>query len=117
MRAAGLCRQVTDGGWVLFDWDPATGRTVWQSQDDAGNPVFRVDTPVAASLDENAAARNAAPDGWKGDWHRIASVPMSLLYDRNVGLNVAIQQGDDAHLKRWLNCSDNRGWRTKEGRV
>lgn len=117
MRAAALSRQVTAGGWTLFDWDPATGRSVWQTHDDKGNPVFRVDTPVAATLEENAAARNSTPEGWKGDYHRIASVPMNLLYDRNTGLNEAIQQGDDRYLSRWLNSSDNRAWRTREGTV
>ena len=42
---------------------------------------------------------------------------MQLLYDENVGLNTAIQQGDKGYLSRWLNDSDNRAWRTKDGRV
>jgi len=117
MLASSVSREVRDGGWVLFDWDPVTGRTVWQCHDDDGNPVFRVDTPVTATIEHNAQVRNATPDGWKGDYHRIASVPMQLLYDKNVGLNTAIQQGDDRYLSRWLNDSDNAAWRTKEGRV
>ena len=107
---------VRDGDWTLFEWDPATGRTVWQMFD-GQKVVFRVDTPVHQTIEENAAFRNSTPDGWKGDYHRIASVPMNLLYDANLGLNEAIQQGDDKHLSRWLNDSDNRAWRTKEGRV
>jgi hypothetical protein len=72
---------------------------------------------VQATLDENAAARNSAPSGWKGDYHRIASVPMQLLYDENVGLNKAIQQGDDRFVSRWLNDADNRAFRTRDGQV
>jgi len=108
---------IKDGDFQLIDWDPKTGRTVWQAYDERGNVVIRTDTPVAASIAENTAARNATPDGWKGDYHRIASVPMQLLYDENLGLNKAIQNGDDAYLSRWLNDSDNRAWRTKEGNV
>lgn len=107
---------VRDGDWSLMSWDAATGRTVWQMFD-GEKTVFRVDTPVAATIEDNLIARNAAASGWKGDYHRIASVPMQLLYDENLGLNKAIQQGDDRHLSRWLNDGDNRAWRTKDGRV
>lgn len=117
MLAGEVARTIRDGEWELLKWDPQTGKTVWLSYDDNGNAVLRTDTPVQATLDHNAAARNAAPDGWKGDWHRVASVPMQLLYDENVGLNKAILNGDDAYLSRWLNDSDNRAWRTKTGRV
>lgn len=116
MRAAGLSREVRDGDWTLMQWDPATGRTVWALHD-SDRMVLRTDTPVAASIEANTTHRNAAREGWTGDYHRIASVPMQLLYDPSVGLNTAIQQGDDAYLSRWLNDSDNRAWRTKEGRV
>lgn len=116
MKTAGLGREIRDGDWTLYQFDPVTGRTVWQLFD-GQKTVFRIDTPVQATIDENGAARNAAPTGWKGDYHRIASVPMQLLYDDNLGLNRAIQQGDDKYLSRWLNDSDNRAWRTKDGRV
>jgi hypothetical protein len=107
---------IRDGDWTLMQWDPKTGRTVW-SLFDGEKTIFRTDTPVAASIEENQIARNSASAGWKGDYHRVASVPMQLLYDDNLGLNKAVQQGDDGYLSRWLNDSDNRAWRTKDGRV
>lgn len=117
MRAADLGPAIRDGdGWQLYEYDPVTGRSVWMLQD-GDKTVFRVDTPVQASIDENTAIRNATADGWKGDWHRVASVPMQLLYDENLGLNKALQQGDDRYLSRWLNDSQNRAWRVKEGNV
>lgn len=116
MKSAGLGPAVRDGDWQLYEWDPATGRTVWALFDGA-KTVFRVDTPVAATIEENAKARSEASNGWKGDWHRVASVPMQLLYDDNLGLNKAIQQGDDKYLSRFLNDSDNRAWRVKDGNV
>lgn len=107
---------IRDGDWELVDWDPVTRRTVWKMYD-GEKVVIRTDTPVAATIEQNTAARNAAPEGWKGDYHRIASVPMQLLYDDNVGLNKAVQQGDDGFIRRWLNDGDNAAWRTKEGTV
>jgi hypothetical protein len=108
--------RVRDGDFDLIDWDPRTGRTVW-SMFDGEKTVIRTDTPVAQTIEDNTLFRNAASAGWKGDYHRVASVPMQLLYDDNLGLNKAIQQGDDKYVSRFLNDSDNRAWRTKEGRV
>lgn len=107
---------IRDGDFELFDWDPQTGRTVWRMFD-GEKIVFRTDSPVASTIEANTAHRNAASDGWKGDYHRVASVPMQLLYDENLGLNKAIQQGDDKYISRFLNDSDNRAWRTKDGSV
>lgn len=107
---------IRDGDWTLIEWDPMTGRTVW-SLFDGEKTVIRTDTPVARSIEENLIDRNAAASGWKGDYHRIASVPMQLLYDENTGLNKAVLDGDDKFVSRWLNDGDNRAWRTKEGRV
>lgn len=114
MKSSGL--KIRDGEWTLHDYDPVTGRSVWVLFD-GGKTVFRVDTPVQATIDDNSLARNEAQSGWKGDWHRVASVPMQLLYDENLGLNKSIQQGDDKYLSRWLNDADNRAWRTKDGKV
>lgn len=116
MRVAGMGREIRDGDWTLFDFDPVTERAVWQMFD-GEKVVFRVDTPVHKAIEQNTIARNNASTGWKGDYHRVASVPMQLLYDENLGLNKAILQGDDQYLSRWLNDSDNSAWRTKEGRV
>ncbi|HET7413889.1 MAG TPA: hypothetical protein VFJ18_14630 [Pararhizobium sp.] len=107
---------VRDGAWSLHDYDFATGRSVW-ALFDGEKTVFRVDTPVQSTLDANAEARNSASSGWKGDYHRIASVPMQLLYDGNLGLNKAFLEGDDRYVKRWLNDGQNRAWRVKEGNV
>ena len=117
MPASLVGRSVCDGNWELMSWDPATGKTTWATMTEDGNTVIRTDLPVQSTLDHNAEVRNSTPDGWNGDWHRIASVPMQLLYDDNIGLNKAIEQGDDKHLSRWLNDSQNRSWRTKTGKV
>lgn len=104
---------IKDGDFTLVDWDPASGRTVWHYFD-GEKTVVRTDYPVTATVAENQLCRNEAGNAWKGDWHRVASVPLNIYYDQ---LHAAEQQGDEKYVSRWLNDSDNRAWRTKEGRL
>ena len=114
MYAGAVSRTIRDGDWELLKWDPVTGKTVWILED--GDKIHtRTDYPVAKTLEQNAEARNNTPDGWRGDWHRVASLPMNLLFDDNLGLMEAHAQGDDRYVRRWLNDGDNIGFRTKEG--
>lgn len=106
--------KIRDGDWTLFDYDIKTGRQVWALHHDDGRITFRTDYPVEATMDINAAQRNLAGNGWKGDYHQIASIPLNVYYDQ---LADAAREGDDKFISRWLNDSDNRAWRTKEGRV
>ena len=107
---------IRDGDWTLIEYDFATGRSVW-SYYDGEKTTIRTDYPVQSTIAENAAVRNAAQSAWTGDWHRIASIPLNLLHDDNIGLLKAHTQGDDKFVSRWLNDSDNAVWRTKEGSV
>ncbi len=116
MYAGAVGRKIMDGDWMLFSYDPATGRTVWIMEEGDKTHV-RTDYPVASLIDANAQQRNMADKSWKGDWHHIASVPLNLLHDENTGLLEAVTQGDDKHVSRWLNDADNRAWRVKEGAV
>lgn len=107
---------IKDGDWSLFDYDFQTGRSVW-SMFDGAKTVFRIDYPVESTIAQNAALRNAAQKAWTGDYHRIASIPLNILHDENSGLMKAHTEGDDKYVSRWLNDSDNRAWRTREGTV
>ncbi len=104
---------IKDGDFRLIDWDPQSGRTVW-AMFDGEKTVVRTDYPVEATIAGNAAVRIEAGKAWKGDWNRIASVPLNVYYDQ---LHAAEQQGDDKFVSRWLNDSNNRAWRTTEGSV
>lgn len=108
--------QIRDGDWTLFDYDAQSGRSVWRLFD-GERTHFRTDYPVDATISENEAIRNGASKAWAGDYHRVASIPLNVLHDEKVGLLKAHNEGDDAFVSRWLNDSDNRAWRTKEGRV
>ena len=105
---------VRDGAWTLFDSDIKLGRYVWARRNDDGSTIFRTDYHCKPTIDANTAQRNLAQKGWAGDWHHVASVPLNLFYDK---LAEATRQNDQKYLSKWLNDSDNRAWRTKEGRI
>lgn len=103
-----------DKGFTLVDWDAPTGRSIW-SYFTGEKTVYRIDYPVAEMVKANAIERNLAPAGFKGDWHKVASIPLNILHDS--GMAEASRNGDEAFMSKWLNSSDNRAWRTKEGTV
>ncbi|MGI0149162.1 MAG: hypothetical protein ACREDF_06495 [Thermoplasmata archaeon] len=65
---------------------------------------------------EDNKARERGFDGrasWRGDWHRVASIPLSLWMTlRKTGL-----ARDPRAFRRWLNDPDNALFRTRPGRV
>lgn len=105
---------IRDGDWVLFDSDIQMGRYVWRRTNDDGTVTFRTDYHVDETLEANKAMRNAVDPGWKGDWHKVASVPVGTFWDQ---LAEASRQGDDKFISKWLNDADHRAFRTKEGTV
>lgn len=106
--------KIRDGNFELLEWDAVTGRTVW-GYFDGEKTVFRTDYPVENMIKNNKAEFNSAPDHWRGDYVKVASVPLNVLYDS--GLDEAIGQKDNRFISRFLNDSDNRAWRTRDGRV
>ena len=105
---------IRDGEWTLHSSDLKRGKHVWCRREPDGTLTVRTDYVVDSVLDANAAQRNITSKGWAGDWHHVASVPKNIFWDQ---LMPASQQGDDRHISRWLNDSDNAKFRTKEGRV
>ncbi|AGA64771.1 hypothetical protein B488_07790 [Liberibacter crescens BT-1] len=105
---------IADGSWKLFLYDPLTGRTVWQYSD-GQQDVYRIDTPVDGILEQNKECRNEQFGKKAGEWRRVASIPTGLL--RSSHLLQAYNDGNDRWVKRWLNDSDNRAWRSSEGTV
>lgn len=97
----------------IFDTDPLTGITrTWHVKD---NGEFVLQTQQTTELDAtNARARNATDKRTKwGDMSRVASIPLSVYYElKRKGI-----ADDPAALKKWLNDSDNRVFRTREGTV
>jgi hypothetical protein len=98
----------------LLSRDPVTGvESYFTYHDD--RDAFSIETVqnVDDVLDENKRDYNDAQTGWKGDMHKVASIPLSLYWELKM-------QGiidDQTALKRWLNDPDNKYFRTKPGRV
>jgi len=105
--------RIKDGNWELISHDFALGRTVWSYYDGQQNH-YRIDYQVDQVLKDNAADRSDHAGAKWGDGRRVASIPLNVYYDR---LAQAHDQGDDAYVSRWLNDSDNRGFRTFDGTV
>jgi hypothetical protein len=103
-----------DGEWSLVDHDFKLKRTVWARENPDGSTTYRTDYAVDPLIDMNTAQRNMAAKGFQGDWHHVASVPLNVAWEKLVE---PLRQGDDAYVSRFLNDSDNRAWRTKEGRL
>lgn len=105
---------IRDGQWELFSHDPHMGRTVWRWFD-GSKTHFRIDQRTDEIVKANKAEMAQSRSDWRGDWHKVASVPLNILYAS--GLDDAIGQKDDKFLSRWLNDSDHRAFRTKGGNV
>lgn len=105
---------IRHGDWTLFDHDFKLKRTTWARRNPDGSTTFRTDYAVDDTIEANTAMRNAASKGWKGDWHKVASIPLNVFHDK---LAEAVKQDDMTYVSRFLNDSDNAKWRSKEGRV
>jgi len=95
----------------FFDADPATGITrYWHFKD---NGEYVIETEQRLDVDEsNTRQRNMTDKrtAW-GDVNKVASIPLSVYYRlKREGI-----ADDPAALKKWLNNSDNRVFRTREG--
>lgn len=86
----------------------------WHDHEDGSVTIQTVQT-IDDVAEANKSAFNQVDEraGWKGDMHRVASIPMSVFYDlqRKGILN------DPVAMKKWLNDSDNRVFRTRPGQV
>lgn len=98
----------------LFDVDPLTGSTqYWHWDDERQQFTIETEQKVDDLLDANRRQYNDSTDDYKGDMHKVASIPMNIYMDLK-------QKGiidDPAAFKRWLNDPENRYFRTKPGRV
>jgi hypothetical protein len=115
-----LIRSAKDGDWDLVSWNPQSGVQTWVKStvhpDGLIEQIFRYDTPInEANLAVNQEQSALAGDSWKGDWHHIGAVPAGFAFHGYLG--EAIQNDDASAMKKWLNDSDNRKFRTKEGTV
>jgi hypothetical protein len=97
-----LGHDAATGVTEFFHWNDADGTFTIERQQDV--------SPIITLAQAEAGMDNGS---WKGDWHKVASIPMSIYMDLE-------KQGiarDPARMKRWLNDRDNQVFRTKAGTV
>jgi hypothetical protein len=99
----------------VIDYNPATGMKRlfhW----DAAAQTFTIETvrDDEAVLEQNLLERNNInTSSWKGDMHKVASIPMTVLME----LTTSGCTKDKKCMERWLNDSANAPYRTREGKV
>lgn len=103
-----------------FDFDPLTG-AVSTFYFDHATDQFHIEKVVDVEpiIEVAKALSNDAPSDWKGDWHRVASIPLALLPElAKKGIMTAGGRIlDKAKMKQWLNDRDSRVFRTRPGVV
>lgn len=62
----------------LLDYDRFTGISDYYDKVD-GKVVIRSVQDVEPMLDHNLVDRNSAQTGWKGDMHKVASIPLIVV--------------------------------------
>lgn len=98
----------------LLDIDPLTGAVETYYYDDADEQFFieRVED-ITPLIEHNRWLDRNAPGNWKGEFHRVATIPATVVADlRQRGI-----LDDPARLRAWLNERDNLVFRTRPGRV
>ena len=95
----------------LFSRDEATGITKWWHVKGNGEYVVETVQETDAILNANKRAFNGTAKGWGENMNRVASIPLSVYYDlKRKGI-----ADDPVLLKKWMNDSDNRAFRTRGG--
>lgn len=105
----------------VFDVDPAAKkREIFHYDHTNDTSYIETVQDVTAIAEENKSLHAMVDEraGWKGDWHRVASIPDAVIVDLN---NKGILRGyhcvDERAFKRWLNDGDNKVFRTRPGRI
>lgn len=102
------------GKWLPWSYDPVTRKKVTFCENEDGTILWNTETVVEALVEQNKALFNDSEGQRWGDGKVVASIDMSTYFDKIVP---AKQNGDDAFIKRFLNDSDNRGYRTFKGTI
>lgn len=98
----------------VFDVDELAGRTRLFHYDHS-DESFTIETKqdVTDLVEANKAISNEIGSGWKGDLHRVASIPMNLYFE----LKAKGVFDDQKSIRKWLNERDNQVFRTRPGRI
>lgn len=90
-----------------FEYDEMNDRTIIKKTQD-----------VEGYLDRNRAERNNQVSGWRGDLHKVASVPFVLIEEwcKEFGCNILAKENRHLLMLKLRNRDYNK-LRTKEGQI
>ena len=100
----------------FFDANPEKGITrTWHYNEDTDEATIQTQQDVTAIIEENKQEFNMVDEraGWKGEFHRVASIPMSIYAQ----LRAEGKLDDQEYMKRWLNDPENKFFRVRPGQV
>ena len=103
----------------LLDHDAQSGLTEWYHYDpDTEGFVIETTQDIEGIIELNKAVVNDN-NGWKGDLHHVAHIPLSILMQlaQQGILTVAGQILDEKKYRAWLNDPSNSAFRVKRGRI
>ena len=101
----------------VLDYDSATGITQWFHFDEiTGDIGLETKQDVTAIIEGTKGEFNPVGERapWKGDVHKVASIPMSIY---NELMKITNNGKDQKAFNKWMNDPDNRVFRTRPGRV
>lgn len=104
----------------LLHIDPVSGVSQHFSYDDSDDTfTIRTSQDVSDVLEDNKYLNKEHNGNWKGELHRVASIPLALLpeLEKKGIMTAGGKILDHAALRRWLNDSNNAYFRTRPGRV
>ena len=103
----------------LFEKDPLTGITrYWRHNPLDDTAYLETEQDVTAIMEANKRAFNDAENNWRGDMHRVATLPISLITTlQEQGIIDPKNDPKGVRFNKWLNLPENRVWRTKPGRL
>lgn len=105
-------------GRIISNYDAATGVTEHFQKDSNGVITVARSQDVSSVLDANKVSQNAASEGWKGELHHTASIPIVVWEQwwKEFGSDPGSKE-NRVRLKRKLNSSEFRYLRTKLGEI
>jgi hypothetical protein len=101
----------------VLDYDPATGITQWFHYDEITGDVgleTQQDVELVIEGTKEAFNQTDARQPWKGDVHKVASIPMVIYHEL---AKISNNFKDQRVIRKWLNDRDNSVFRTRPGRV
>ena len=109
--------RIPDDAWELVEITPLYRRYVVMI-DDAGS--FAMKTEYLANdklIADNQQEFNDSIGRRFGDGKIVARIPLNVLYSSESEINKKMIEGDEDHLKWWLNSEAARPFRTFRGHI